>query len=675
MKGKLCSAIALVLLLVLISGCVQLPQADCGDGVCDKDAGESIITCPKDCGSLIAKPCGNGTCEETENWKNCAVDCKQPVKPVCGDGVCEKKEEGTCLQDCPIETHCGDGTCDAKERANPNLCPFDCQTECQEDDRTDYECPDGSYVDWCQCIGQQWRCTENPASLCEIEPGPFCGDGDCGSGESCSSCPGDCGACPIETYCGDEECNGNEDCETCPGDCGTCQTETYCGDGTCDADEECGTTDTAPECNLDCGECAVESGESRFGVGHVEDLALKSKISELGDIYSRINIGLDAFGWKKVKGTEAARLECEDCCNPTLSRTCSCETGSFYFCTPTSRDIGFPGKDTADGFYADNYEILFSVWPGSYGENEPKDVEDLLSKEYPANEQTYKDFIEYLMQQYPDVEYWEVGNEADNPQFWGDTPEDYVRLFTLTSNEIKSYCPECKVGISLVGPYSPDEWFNAIIGVCNDIDFLDLHQYHSETMDELKEFEENDLIRWKNSCPGVEILSTETGIPSEPITFKGVPWVLGTSKTKQAQDSIKYLTMMFNAGYSKIYYYLINQDFIPGVLDTWEYIGLLYEDFTPKESYSSYKTMIEKVDYFTSITKLTDGQYRYEFSHKDPVYVLWCDSGTCPLSSEISGTVKVTFYPEPNGLGEWNVEIKDASALDLNESPVFVEMQ
>ncbi|MBI5526875.1 MAG: hypothetical protein HY897_11125 [Deltaproteobacteria bacterium] len=51
---------------------------------------------------------------------------------------------------------------------------------------------------------------------------------------------------------------------------------------------------------------------------------------------------------------------------------------------------------------------------------------------------------------------------------------------------------------------------------------------------------------------------------------------------------------------------------------------------------------------------------------KGPVCVLWCDSGSCPLHSEIQGTVKVTDY-----LG--NVETKSASLVVLTRSPVFVE--
>jgi hypothetical protein len=49
---------------------------------------------------------------------------------------------------------------------------------------------------------------------------PSCGDGICGSGETCSNCQFDCGVCP--PVCGDGTCNGAETCTTCSADCGNC---------------------------------------------------------------------------------------------------------------------------------------------------------------------------------------------------------------------------------------------------------------------------------------------------------------------------------------------------------------------------------------------------------------------------------------------------------------------
>ena len=97
---------------------------------------------------------------------------------------------------------CGDGTCDSNAQETDLNCAADCATA-------------------------------------------QCGDSVCSGGEDCTSCPGDCGACPS---CGDATCDPGEDCSSCPGDCGACP---YCGDGTCDSGEgeDCNT------CESDCGTC------------------------------------------------------------------------------------------------------------------------------------------------------------------------------------------------------------------------------------------------------------------------------------------------------------------------------------------------------------------------------------------------------------------------------------
>lgn len=56
----------------------------------------------------------------------------------------------------------------------------------------------GQYGD--NMIGLRWN-----ASVVPPPPAAKCGDGTCSSGETCSSCPADCGAC---TTCGDKVCNG-----------------------------------------------------------------------------------------------------------------------------------------------------------------------------------------------------------------------------------------------------------------------------------------------------------------------------------------------------------------------------------------------------------------------------------------------------------------------------------
>src|SRR5262249_31332398 len=88
-----------------------------------------------------------------------------------------------------------------------------------------------------------------------------CGNGVCGTNETCSSCPADCGPC-ADAVCGDGACNGAETCSSCARDCGLCPAPPpACRDRTCGGAESCST------CPSDCGACPVD--------GNIGDVPLK----------------------------------------------------------------------------------------------------------------------------------------------------------------------------------------------------------------------------------------------------------------------------------------------------------------------------------------------------------------------------------------------------------------
>ncbi len=66
---------------------------------------------------------------------------------------------------------------------------------------------------------------------------PYCPDGVCESGETCSNCLQDCGACP--PVCGNGICEAGETCSSCQQDCG-CQSGYTCINSTCQQQCACG---------------------------------------------------------------------------------------------------------------------------------------------------------------------------------------------------------------------------------------------------------------------------------------------------------------------------------------------------------------------------------------------------------------------------------------------------
>ncbi len=85
----------------------------------------------------------------------------------------------------------------------------------------------------------------------------LCGNGHCNNGESCSSCPKDCGACP--PICGNSKCEVGESCSSCTKDCGACSP--VCGNRVCEPGESCSS------CSTDCGVCPPVCGNGRCEAG------------------------------------------------------------------------------------------------------------------------------------------------------------------------------------------------------------------------------------------------------------------------------------------------------------------------------------------------------------------------------------------------------------------------
>ncbi|MDP6943299.1 MAG: hypothetical protein QF464_04045, partial [Myxococcota bacterium] len=211
--------------------------------------------CELDPGTAIACPAANSACM--------TVTC-EPATGACGE--VPAADGGTCDDGdlCTVDDACQAGGCvgSALDCDDDDLCTTDTcavvpsadgtgeTAECNHEPVPDCDgCGDGV------CAPDDGEtCESCPADCgdCPVEP---CGDGECSeaNGENCTTCPVDCGECPDP--CGDGECNAEsgETCETCPVDCGDCPVDP-CGDTVCDADGG----ETCESCPVDCGDCPVD---------------------------------------------------------------------------------------------------------------------------------------------------------------------------------------------------------------------------------------------------------------------------------------------------------------------------------------------------------------------------------------------------------------------------------
>ncbi|MBT9559519.1 MAG: PQQ-binding-like beta-propeller repeat protein [Myxococcales bacterium] len=213
------------------SGGTCQPVTTCGDSVCSPTDEENCVTCSKDCGCTGAAVCAGGACcTPMCDGKTCGSDgCGGTCGPDCGAGtVCSG---GSCS---PLSS-CGTGGCQAALFESCTSCPADCG------------CTGGA-----TCLGTGQCCTPD----CD---GRACGPdgcggtcGACGVGTTCDSA----GQCADLSTCGVNGCQAGlgESCLTCPADCG-CTGGASCFGGVC-ATPSCAGKQCGPDgAGGSCGDC------------------------------------------------------------------------------------------------------------------------------------------------------------------------------------------------------------------------------------------------------------------------------------------------------------------------------------------------------------------------------------------------------------------------------------
>lgn len=342
----------------------------------------------------------------------------------------------------------------------------------------------------------------------------------------------------------------------------------------------------------------------------------------------------------------------------------------------------------------------------------------------PCDPEAYKRFVKALVERYDGdgsedmaglvypIKYWEVINEPEmvgTGTFFKGDPQtsDYLEVLEATHDAIKAADPGAKVLNGGIASLYPDEkplWDEVLGGPgAGDIDILTIHSITIGTDLQLPSLgafmEQLDLAQpiWvteiqyarsrragaqgQAASPADASAGAGGGNPAAADTSaaanygEAVTLSQGLSNLSEDQWSsvmVRSFVESFGHGAAKLFYIgldngtpteatslLVNCQVKPGASrnDPFDPAGCQRQ-----KPFYAYKTLVDRIDYFDSVQKLGEGQYRFSIGDRT-VYVLW---GSQPLPGEIRGKIRVTdIYGQ--------VSETRAESLTLTDAPVYVE--
>jgi len=327
------------------------------------------------------------------------------------------------------------------------------------------------------------------------------------------------------------------------------------------------------------------------------------------------------------------------------------------------------------------FGILVVVWPfaewdqANWGPpgTEPLTREDHLGRgrRKPYDTEAYKKFVRALVERYdgdgiddmPDlrypIKYWEACSEPDlQSDYWtyfSGSPEDYLEVLRATYESVKRADPEAKVlhaALAGMKDYSVSFWEPIFEKGSQYFDIANIHSIGAS--EELNAPEFRKLL----SKYGIDkpIWVTEAQHPAGKI-----PGIIpkNVSLDEQARIMVKSYAIAFACGVDKVFYTSFSPP--PSAYGPLRQAALIDEN-GKRPAYYALKTLIQKLESFTSAEKLAEGRYRFMVEGQ-AVYVLW-RSGKIP--KEITGDVSVTDI-------HGNETRVNSSEISLTENPIFVE--
>lgn len=316
-----------------------------------------------------------------------------------------------------------------------------------------------------------------------------------------------------------------------------------------------------------------------------------------------------------------------------------------------------------------------------------------------------------------------VGNEVNSPQFWLGTPEDYFKtrgtIYKAANDINKKYNTQYAIidnGVaSAVWEYAiareafcngqksnakdfAERTFrreNTITQIDQEVAQTDCNRQYSsqELLDLIFKVDPNlkvpsfdymsyhfyepwdvqeEIINWikeKMAKNGYNrsILNTEGGfIDRNRLSYDKYPEL----KKEVANDIVKIHVVAFaNNVYSWLWLPLIEN--YTGDTTGQQLKGLETPDGTKLPAYYSYKTMINLLDGFKSVEKISGLSskyvYKFTFKNKNPVFVLWdTKNSTIDFSSILNGDLRVLRV-------DGTTQNMPSTDLNISESPIYIE--
>jgi hypothetical protein len=349
--------------------------------------------------------------------------------------------------------------------------------------------------------------------------------------------------------------------------------------------------------------------------------------------------------------------------------------------------------DTADDFVklaqSHEFNLLATLWPfadwdqrncrsklPTYKAEEFLELGEYRSK--PCDMKAYEEFVKRVVERYDGdgkddmpgllypIKYWEVSNEPSMQEelvFFSGSPEDYYDLLRVTYQAVKDADPEALVlhgGIAGFGGDGAGKFWQKVLDLGGG-NYFDIANHHSIGDGEDLQIPHMKAFLDKNN------VNKPMWMPEIEFAARG----LGRSRLSEGEWAdflVKTFVYAFGEGEEKLFY--VGLDPSPGDPESWLLFAWMEkspygEKMVSKKRqapFFAFKTMVEKIDYFTEVEKLKEGHYKFTVDGK-PVYVLWGSGG---VPSKIKGKVKVTdIYGKE--------EQREASSIILTDSPIFLE--